>query len=106
MKCTEKEQQSCRVEKRGCEGCFYDDIQERINIAKRQLRIKDEYLKLILDIACDYDGLNTVDSLKGLIDDLMDYARGALTNNTTDEIYTSANGKKFNILHEEIKEGE
>lgn len=29
MKCTEKEQESCNVEKRGCKGCFYnDDLKE------------------------------------------------------------------------------
>ena len=25
MKCTDKEQDTCRVEKMGCEGCYYDD---------------------------------------------------------------------------------
>ena len=25
MKCTDKEWQHCRVEKMGCDGCYYDD---------------------------------------------------------------------------------
>lgn len=37
---------------------------------QRELDIKNEALKLIKDIAYDYDGFNDIDSLKGLIDDL------------------------------------
>ena len=37
---------------------------------QRELDIKNEALKLIKDIAFDYDGFNDIDSLKGLIDDL------------------------------------
>lgn len=27
MKCTDKEWQHCRVEKMGCPGCYYDEIE-------------------------------------------------------------------------------
>lgn len=37
---------------------------------QRELDIKNEALKLIKDIAFDYDGFNDIDSLKGLNDDL------------------------------------
>ena len=37
---------------------------------QRELDIKNEALKLIKDIAYDYDGFNDIDSLKGLNDDL------------------------------------
>ena len=41
---------------------------------QRELDIKNEALKLIKDIAFDYDGFNDVDSLKTLIDDLREIA--------------------------------
>ena len=37
---------------------------------QKELDIKNEALKLIKDIAFDYDGFNDINSLKGLIDDL------------------------------------
>ena len=51
---------------------------------ERQIAIKNEYLGFILALAYDYDGFNTVEGLKGLIDEL--------------------NGNDFNILHEKIGE--
>ena len=44
------------------------NLQERINKAI-------EKIQLLIDIGFDYDGLNQVDSLKGLIDELVSYAR-------------------------------
>ena len=70
----------------------------------RKEKIKDEYLKLICDIAYDYDGCNTVKSLKELIDELVSLSRRALNNDDKWTAYISANErKKFNILHEELK---
>ena len=35
MKCTNKEQETCEVEKRGCEGCFYyQEEEEEVNEQK------------------------------------------------------------------------
>jgi hypothetical protein len=36
---------------------------------------KNEAFQLIIDLGDDYDGFNTVDSLKGLIDELVEIAR-------------------------------
>lgn len=36
------------------------------------------YLELICDFAIDYDGLNTVKSLKELIDEMANYAKKAM----------------------------
>lgn len=44
MKCTEKEQETCQVEKMGCEGCAYDEplirelteIEYKLNKLSRQ----------------------------------------------------------------------
>lgn len=44
---------------------------------KRQLKIKDEYLSLIIGLGFDYDGYNTVESLKSLIDEIVELARKA-----------------------------
>ena len=77
------------------------------NEQKRQLKIKNEYLQLISDIAYDYDGLNTVESLKQLIDELVDYANKAYKNDDKSIAYFGSGkngGRIFNILHEEIKE--
>lgn len=37
----------------------------------------EEYLELLCDIAVDYDGCNTVESLKNLVDELKGYAHKA-----------------------------
>ena len=70
---------------------------------KRQNKIKNEYLQLLIDLGIDYDGLNTVESLKGLIDDLIDYAKLALENNDKEFIFWGGKDKKYNILREEIE---
>ena len=71
---------------------------------ERQIEIKNEYLGFILALACDYDGFNTIEGLKGLIDGLSKYARCALDNNDKIPIYRDVNGNDFNILHEKIRE--
>lgn len=56
-----------------------------------KLRVKDEYLKLIIGLAGDYDGLynpetkqGNVEDLAGLIDELVYYATCALKNDPTE----------------------
>lgn len=71
---------------------------------ERQIEIKNEYLVLMVDLAYDYDGFNTVEGLKGLIDVLRKYASYALDNNDKIPIYRDVNGDNFNILHERIGE--
>ena len=73
-------------------------------VLQRQIEIKNEYLGFILALAYDYDGFNTVEGLKGLIDGLSKYARYALDNNDKIPIYRNTNGDDFNILHEKIGE--
>lgn len=70
---------------------------------ERKLAIKDEYLKLIIDIGYDYDGFNTVESLKELIDELVGYADKALKNDDKTETYINGKGESLNILQEVIK---
>ena len=53
MNCTEKEQETCQVEKRGCEGCYYnkDEIEE---ISKR-FSNGTETIEDILDYCRNYE---------------------------------------------------
>ena len=70
----------------------------------KQLKVKNEYLKLIYMIGFDYDGCDTVESLKELIDTLVDYAAKAFNNDIESCIYGSEE-EEFNILMERINKG-
>lgn len=50
MKCTEKERDTCNVEKRGCEGCFYND---KIEIGD-YVRTRYGIAKIINDVGNNY----------------------------------------------------
>lgn len=71
----------------------------------KQQIIMEKYLELIIDLGYDYDGCETVESLKGLIDELVYYAKLGRACNITEAIYEN-NEKKYNILHEELKEND
>lgn len=71
---------------------------------ERQVKIKDEWCQLIVDLGFDYDGCNTVESLKGLIDELVDYAHKAIICDDVSVAYVGADDKKSNILLKNIKE--
>lgn len=53
-----------------------EDIQlkEKIEYLKEQKENKNKWCQLIADIGFDYDGFNKVESLKELIDELVQYA--------------------------------
>lgn len=71
---------------------------------ERQIKIKDKWCQLIIDIGFDYDGFNTAESLKGPIDELVDYAHKAIICDDVSVVYVGADDKKSNILLEDIKE--
>lgn len=71
----------------------------------KQIKIKNEYLKLIYYIGFDYDGCETVEELRGLVSQLVEYADKALNNEYKTCEYTNFNGDEFNILRKKIKEG-
>lgn len=70
---------------------------------KREIDIKNKYAELIVDLAVGYDGLNTVESLKGLIDELSSIAKLIINSNDKEVIYINKNNK-YNILYEKIGE--
>ena len=80
----------------------FDLIYNYIEKIERQNEIKDAYLDIIYDIGVDYDGCNTIKSLKELIDEFMKWAKFAIENNDTECMFIGANDKEFNILHEEL----
>ena len=79
-------------------------VLEENKLLKRQNKIKDEYCELIYELGFDYDGLNTVESLKGLIDDLIDYAKKSIKNDDNSVMFEGMNDTKYNILREKIDE--
>jgi len=69
---------------------------------KRTRDIMQEYLKLIIDIAYDYDGCNTVQGLKSIIDEIVRYAIAG--KDMDDSVVVYADGDKdYNILNEELE---
>ena len=76
---------------------------KEIDRLNKQVQIMERYLELIYDLGYDYDGFNKEEDLKSLIDELCRFASLGRACNTTEPIYGN-NGKKYNILHEELKE--
>lgn len=73
---------------------------------ERQIKIKDAYCNLIYMIGVDYDGLNSIGSLKSLIDELVAYAKRAVKNDDKYIVAESLNDKCYNILYEEVEKPE
>lgn len=82
-----------------------EEKDNEIKKLERQIKIKNAYLTLINDIAYDYDGCNTVESLKGLIDELVKMNTQALKNDDWTVMYTDlSQTKNKNILQELLDE--
>jgi hypothetical protein len=75
---------------------------QEIDKLNKQVQIMERYLELIYDLGYDYDGFNKEEDLKSLIDELCRFASLGRACNTTEYIYGS-DGKRYNILHEELK---
>ena len=69
-----------------------------------QIKLKNAYCQLIVDLGFDYDGYNSIESLKSLIDELVGYAQKAIDNDDKTAIYVNENGHEQNILLEDIKD--
>lgn len=69
---------------------------------ERQIEIKDRYCDLIWCLGVDYDGYETPEGLKSLIDELVALAKRAVKNDDKYAIYESCGDKYYNILNEEV----
>ena len=68
---------------------------------ERENKIMKKYLQIIYDLGYDYDGCNTVEGLKGLIDELCRLAQLGRDIDDKTTIYSNED-KHYNILGEEI----
>ena len=80
-----------------------DNQKEEIDRLNNIIKIIENYLELIYDLGYDHDGLETTGDLMNLMDELVRYASLGRAYNITEPIYENS-GKKYNILHEELKE--
>ena len=79
------------------------ELKQDIDQLKRQIQIKDEYLDLMISIGFDYDGLDgSIDGLKSIVDQLVDYAKKAIDNDDKTAIYGGFDDTPKNILLEEL----
>ncbi len=91
------------------------ELKKQLEEYKEQIRIKDEYLSIILDLANNYkindldlwllavyedDSFNTVKGLKSLVKNIGRYAKYALDSEDEETIYLNCYGQKLNILKE------
>ena len=79
------------------------ELKNKIRLLERQIKIKDSYCTHIINLGFDYDGYTKAESLKKLIDELVEISRKALRCEDMTIEYTSGDNKAYNILMEEIK---
>ena len=79
-----------------------DLLQQELDKINSQVIIMEKYLELISDLGYDYDGCNNIESLKGLVDELVHFASLGRVCCINEPIYINGN-KKYNILGEELK---
>ena len=63
-----------------------EQLKEKVKYQKNKIDNKDNWCQLIADIGFDYDGCNTIESLKKLIDELVRYALNSRDNYDYEEI--------------------
>lgn len=86
-------------------GIYINKLQQENKQLKEKVIIMEKYLELITDLALDYDGCNTIDGLKGLIDELDKLASLGRVCNLTEPIYEN-NGVSYNILHQKLEKSD
>lgn len=80
---------------------------EGIKALEHQIKIKDAYCNMIYMLGVDYDGYETPEGLKSLIDELVALAKRAVKNDDKYAMYEGCGSqnstKYYNILHEEVE---
>ena len=79
-----------------------EELKQKIKDLERRINIKDAYCNLIYMIGVDYDGYETPDGLKSLIDELVALAKRAVKNDDKYAMYEGCGDKYYNILNEEV----
>lgn len=72
---------------------------------KKTIEIMGKYFELIIDFGFDYDGLNDIQSLKSLIDEIVRFARLGRVANITEPIFSNGQDN-FNVLGERIEKSD
>lgn len=67
-----------------------------------RIEIMERYLERIYDLGYDYDGLNSVESLKELIDEMCRLASLGRACNVSEPMSIDGKGNVYNILGEKI----
>ena len=84
-------------------GEKYEEFMYAMNLQLvRDREIMEKYFQIIIDLGYDYDGFNDSESLKGLIDGLVQYACDGKKACDDKVVYVNEE-KKYNILNEEIE---
>lgn len=82
---------------------YTQQLEYKVDRLNNIIKIMENYLELIYDLGYDHDGLETTGDLMNLMGELVRYASLGRAYNITEPIYENS-GKKYNILHEELKE--
>ena len=80
-------------------------VGEQIDIIKeleRKIEIKARYCDIIWCLGVEYDGHETPEGLKSLIDELVTLAKRAVKNDDKYAMYEGCGDKYYNILNEEV----
>lgn len=77
-------------------------LKEKVKYQKNKIDNKDKWCQLIADIAFDYDGCNTIESLKLLIDELVRYALNSRDNYDYEEILKGDSLEEENRKYKEV----
>ena len=79
-----------------------EQLKEKVKYQKIKIDNKDNWCQLIADIGFDYDGCNTIESLKGLIDELVRYALNSRDNYDYKEILKGDSLEEENKKYKEV----
>ena len=82
----------------------FNDLKTAYEKLERENNIREKYLDLIAEKSFDYDGYNSIEGLKTLIDEMDYYANLGRKADDKRVIYHHGDGTKRNILNEIVGE--
>lgn len=78
-----------------------EELVRMITLLEEKVTIKDKYSALIRDISYDYDGCNSVESLKCLIDQIVEWSVNSIMCDVERVVYASRDDE-YNILGDKL----